>query len=452
MNPTLDTFLQEVGILTKQVTPYDQKLLSGTTDFLGRTQPMGVMTGNAEASWLNVSTGTNLTSQGFAQHAIVYTIVSRIIEAAAPLPWGVYQVDGKGQRTLDPRHPLNALLDAPNPKQSWHDVLTALCGYLLVTGNAYLLKESPSGGINAGKPRTVRVLNAKTEVLGGDDEDEPVTGYREYKKNGKYVDHAPEDVLHLKYWNPNNAKYGLSPVAAGYKLVTAADSGLSSRVRAYQNQGPPGLLTKKGTGESWSDDQAPALQRWFSSFLRGGRNHGNIPITNGDVAWVSMGLSPVDLDVLEALHTDRDGIADLFAFPGHLLNGGKGTTFNNYGEAKRAMYSGCVVPLLQKIRSRVSPFLCAPYKDERVLNFDTSGVPELQANKKEQAEWLNQAWWVSTQRKQEIMGEEIDPTLPTYFIPSTQTAVLNPDDAAAQAAAEAAAVKRLEDAGIQDYK
>ena len=453
MNPTLDLALQSLGL--KQVSPtvLDLKLLGGTTDGLGRTQPMGAgVTGAAEAAWLNVTTGTQLTTAGFSQHAIVYTIVSRIIESAAPLPWGVYALDAQGQRAADPTHPLNALLAAPNGKQSWHDLLTSLCGYLLVTGNAYLLKESPANGPNAGKPTKVRVLNARTEVLGGDDDDDEVTGYREHLANGRWRDHAPADVCHYKYWNPNGAKYGLSPVSAGYKLVTAADSGLSSRVRAYQNQGPPGLLTKKGAGEEWGEAQAPAVQSWFSSFLRGGRNQNKIPVTNGDIAWVSMGLSPVDLDVLQALQTDRDGIADLFAYPGQLLNGSTGTTFNNVGEAKRSSYSGCIIPLLQKLRERTSPFLCGPYHDGRVLNFDTSGVPELQANKQEQVTWLKDAYWVSTQEKQRIMGIEADDTLPAYFIPSMLTAVLNPADAAAQAAAEAAAVKALEDAGIQDYK
>ena len=58
----------------------------------------------------------------------------------------------------------------------------------------------------------------------------------------------------------------------------------------------------------------------------------------------------------------------------------------------------------------------------------------------------------STQRKQEIMGEEVDDTLPAYFVPAMLTAVLSPEDAAAQAAQEAAAVKRWEDLGLSDYK
>ena len=452
MNPTLDIAMQSFGLKKVAPTVLDVKLFSGTTDGIGRTLDMAQLTGSAPAVWLNTGAG-GLTTDGFSRHAVTYTIISRIIEAGAALPWYVYAVDDKGQRQVDPKHPLNALLAAPNDAQSWHDILAALLGYLDTTGNAYLLKEAPANGPNAGKPTRVRVLPAPLiEVRGGSGWDDPVTGYREKLPGGQHQDHAPEDVCHIKYWNPDSARYGLSPIAAGFMLVTAANAGLSARVRAYQNQGPPGILTKKGAGESWGQDGAQAAQSWFSSFLRGGRNQSRIPVVNGDVAWVSMGLSPVDLDVLEALQADRDGIADLFAYPGQLLNGSKGTTFNNVGEAKRSFYSGCVIIRLQKLRERLSPFLCGAYADGRFLNFDTSGVPELQANKLEQADLLGKCWWVPVKEKQAIMGFAETWTGPEFMLPAGLTALVDPADAAALAAAEAAAVKRLEEAGISDYK
>ena len=64
----------------------------------------------------------------------------------------------------------------------------------------------------------------------------------------------------------------------------------------------------------------------------------------GDLGYLKLGLSPVDMDVLEALPHDKDLICDLLRFPGQLLNGSKGTTFSNMGEAGAALYSRCVIP------------------------------------------------------------------------------------------------------------
>ena len=86
------------------------------------------------------------------------------------------------------------------------------------------------------------------------------------------TDYPPEEILHLKTYNPLNPHRGLSPLAAGNDALTAAKSGLESRVRQYQNQGPPGIVyVKPGAGqlEDFTPDQASGIQRWFDSFRPG---------------------------------------------------------------------------------------------------------------------------------------------------------------------------------------
>jgi len=40
-------------------------------------------------------------------------------------------------------------------------------------------------------------------------------------------------------------------------------------------------------------------------------------------------------------------------------------------------------------------------------------------DKEKQVKWLKDAYWLSTQRKQEIMGEKADNSLPSYLIPTS---------------------------------
>jgi HK97 family phage portal protein len=74
-----------------------------------------------------------LAREGFARNPVAYRCVRMIAEAAASLPFILY--DGRQELT---DHPLAALLERPNPRDSRATLLEALFGYLLASGNGYL--------------------------------------------------------------------------------------------------------------------------------------------------------------------------------------------------------------------------------------------------------------------------------------------------------------------------
>lgn len=421
MNPILDTTLQALGLKGTAPTKLDVKLM---VDGIGRTLPMTYTTGNALASWLG-RTGTALSSAGYSNHGTAYSIISYILSTAAPLPWAPYKLDGQDNKAKpQPKHPLAGLLYRPNPRQSLADFMTEAAGSMLLHGEVFIRKVRPEFSRNAGKTAELWVLNSHQVELRGENGmpesqlsiyDQPVA-YR-YTENGKWVDYPAEEIIHLKYWNPENPHRGLSPVSAGSDAITASKSGLVSRVTQYQNQGPPGVLHGKGEGEAWTAEQAGRVQDWFASFFTGGRRQGKIPVTNQEVGFISMGLSPVDLDVLSAIPHDKDAVADLWHFPGQLLNGSKGTTFSNMGEAGAALYSRCVIPLLTFLRDGLNRGLGEEYKDGVYLDFDTSHIPELQPNKEKLAQWLSIAWWVPVKEKQRMMGLPVTWDGDEYMVP-----------------------------------
>lgn len=417
MGSFLTVTKQALGLQPVAPTRLDVKLLSGSTDHLGRTMPMVSYTNGEQPRWLSTDAG-ELTKTGYSNHAVAYAVISYILTTAAAVPWAVYQVKSDDTVERLPKHPLADLLYRPNPRHSWADIVLHGCGHLLTCGNAYLHGVRPDMGSRAGKIGEVWPMPATLEVRGGGWLEE-VTGYRLQKASGGYESWEPADILHLKYWNPEDTKYGLSPVAAGIHSLTAAKSGIEARVRQYQNQGPPGILfDKTPNGEPWTDSQMQGFRAYLSRFFGGGRDRGRVPVLGGELGYLNLGLSPVDLDVLAAIPHDKDAVCDLYHFPGQLLNGAKGSTFNNVSEARRALYTTCITPLLSVLRDGLNRWLGEEYGDGVYIDFDLSAVPELQANKKELAEWLALAWWIPTARKQEMMGEAVDKDLPQYLIPA----------------------------------
>ena len=66
----------------------------------------------------------------------VYIAINRIAEAVALVPLRVLRLEGEQQVEVE-RHPLEVLLDAPNPYLSRFELFEQTCGMLELTGNAY---------------------------------------------------------------------------------------------------------------------------------------------------------------------------------------------------------------------------------------------------------------------------------------------------------------------------
>lgn len=414
------------------------------TDDIGRTLAInagggGQYVNTAAARWLGVG-GSDLNQNGYSNHGTAFSVISYILDTAAPIPWGVYKLDKADNRAqLQPNHPLAALLYRPNPMQTWAQLKRQAQGCYEVRGEFFLRAVRPNAGSKAGKTAEIWCLVGKVELLpltGLGEQDKP-TGYRHTDAiTGRVTDYPADEILHEFTWNPSDPHRGLSPVQAGIDAITAAKSGLESRVRQYQNQGPPGIVYDESEAK-WTPEQAGGVQRWFDSFLPGRKRQGNVPVISGKLGYLKLGLSPVDMDVLAAVPFDKDAICDLWHFPGQLLNGSKGTTFSNMGEAGAALYSRCVLPLETVFKDSLNRWLGPEYNDEVYIDFDVSHIPELQPNKAKLAEWLNLCPWISTQEKQRIMGVEVDDDLPKYLFPmglQTQEDLVGvpavPDDAA----------------------
>src|SRR5205814_7498572 len=74
-----------------------------------------------------------LAAEGFAANPVGYRSVRMIAEAAASVPWLLFE--GEEERSA---HPLLDLLRKPNPAQAGRELMESFYGHLEVAGNAYL--------------------------------------------------------------------------------------------------------------------------------------------------------------------------------------------------------------------------------------------------------------------------------------------------------------------------
>ena len=148
-----------------------------------------------------------LAREGFAKNPVAYRCIRMIAEAAASAPLVVFH---EGRRAAD--HPLQRLLDRPNPEQGGPDLMEAFFGSLQTAGNAYLeaagVGEAP-GELYALRPDRMKVVPGRQgwpEAY-----DDSVSG-RSVRLTRDADGWLP--VLHLKLVLPADDHYGFSPLDA----------------------------------------------------------------------------------------------------------------------------------------------------------------------------------------------------------------------------------------------
>lgn len=137
-----------------------------------------------------------LARQGFTRNPVVYRAVRMIAEAAASVPFVLYE----GRAELD-THPMLDLLARPNPAQTGTALLEHAYAGLQVAGNTYLEAVRLNGAV-----RELYALRADRMRVVPSRDGWPAAYI--YSAGGSEARLAREDVLHLKLFHPLDDHYG----------------------------------------------------------------------------------------------------------------------------------------------------------------------------------------------------------------------------------------------------
>ena len=364
--------------------------------------------------------------QGFHQNAIVYQVVNWIIGKAASVDFGVrvYQ-NGEMMEELD-QHPLLDLLKDPNPIMGKQEFFEQYYGYTLTTGNGYIYGPRLEAGQNQGQTKEIFVLPAHfTDVVTGDSALSPVQGYK--VTYGNQSTFRAEDVMHTRltnlYWEAGEAYYGASPLRAGARVLTKSNSNEDAAVAMFQQMGLRGILSQDSNNDdAWTSEQVSQVERSFYNKFGGSHNAGKTLITNTAVRWQDVGLSPVDMALLEDHLQNLRTICGIYKVSSRLFNDPNASTYNNMEQDIRNAWVNAILPLVQRFVDGFNSWLCEAYKEgntEYRIYAKTDNIAELQKNKRELTEWLGGAWWIDFNEKREAMGfDKIEGKDGLFYIPS----------------------------------
>ncbi len=249
--------------------------------------------------------------------------------------------------------------------------------YLQTAGNAYLhavIAEGEVKGIYALRPDRMAAM------VGRD-------GYAEayaYTSGGKSVtlrqDTAPvASVLHLTLFHPLDDHYGLAPLEAAQQSLDLHNAAARAGTRRCST-------IRRGRAARWSIRPAPAnLTPQQFDRLKGELELAfqARPMPDGrwcwkaGLDWKSIGISPKDMDFIEAKHAAAREIALAFGVPPMLLGNPGDNTYSNLAEANRALWRQTIVPLVRRVTDDLSFWLAPAFGGRVALEPDFDGVEAL---------------------------------------------------------------------------
>ncbi|MCU0499001.1 MAG: phage portal protein [Anaerolineae bacterium] len=289
----------------------------------------------------------------------VYVAINRIAEASALVPLHVYRIEGD-RRLEVVRHPLEVLLDAPNPFLSRFELFEQTLGFLELTGNAYWLLI----GDESGRPREIWPLRPDRMTIVPDAYDH-IKGYV-YEVDGQRMPLSTLEVIHFKRWHPANDYYGLSALEAARVAI------LSDRAMAEWNKNtfgddhgvPAGVVNIR---ERISDADFERIKReWRTAYGAGQRR--TAFVRGGEIEWRSIGLSHTDLDFLQGRKAHRDEILNIFGIPVGLVS--DNATEANAKVAERLFIERTLYPKLVRIAQKISQDLLPFWSEDGIAQFE----------------------------------------------------------------------------------
>ena len=362
------------------------RALGGT---LEQKQLPSVNTGGSNGSLVYQAVGTghnrkntykDFAEEGYSSNAVAFRCINEISQGAASIP---FNVKFKDQALED--HPALALLNRPNPLQAAVEYFQALYSYLLISGNSYALKiKTDAGGVSElylFRPDRIEVKPSDNYMP---------KGY-EYKVGGKMVAYYEADpqtgmseVKHFKLWNPLNDYYGLSPIYAASADIDLHNLIAKHNVNLLNNGArPTGAVVfnpkdlKSGYSVQLTEDQRRQVIADLDSRFTGAANSGRTMLLEGDFDWKEMGMTPKDMDFLNAKNMSARDIALCFGVPSQLVGVPDSQTYANVQEARLALYEETIIPLARRVESDMNEWLMPEFGEELRFEYDIDEIPAI---------------------------------------------------------------------------
>jgi len=293
----------------------------------------------------------------------VHTAVKMTAQTAAPTVLNVKKRAGEELEDIQ-NHPLEMLLQRPNPLHSRFEFLEATVAGLKLTGNAYWWLNRTSEN----SPPSELWIIESNQIVPVPDERQFLRGYLYDPGNGQPIALNPWEIVHFKTYNPFSQFVGLSAIEA-FAVQAAGDieaAKWNTKLFGENNGRLPGILAFADAinDTDWKkllDQVADASAKRNYMMLRG--------TGAGDVKWMQAAATQKEMEFLAGREFTRDEIFGVMA-PGLASMLAVNSTEASSKTGKATFLEFTVYPMLTSIGDKITNNLLPVYGDNLMAEFE----------------------------------------------------------------------------------
>lgn len=353
--------------------------------------------------------------EGYGLNPVVRACVDKIADAITSVDLSAYKKNKEGEYELVKLHPMLDLITKPNPAMSCDDFLGAFVRYYLIAGKAFIQGIGYDAMQSRPKPPSELHL-LRPDLVKIEMGDKGLPSFYEYR-NANYTKRFPvnqitglSELLYKKTFNPTDAWEGLSPMTASAYGVDIQNYGAMWNLRLLQNEGrPSGALTVNGSDgstQTLTEEQYYRLKEQIEQQFTGAANAGRPLLLEGGLQWQEMSMNAKDMDHQENINNAKRDIALAYGVPPMLLGIPGDATYSNMAEARLALWTDTVIPLLRSVLGSINSWLAPCYNDGVELWYDEDTIPALEPLRKMKADRVEASTTMTINEKRAAMGIE----------------------------------------------
>ncbi len=335
-----------------------------------KAQPLGTAAAllppyqSGQPLWSDWSTEKAITD-GYKASIWVYRPICTLADAVSSVSWFVSRKASDDTWERVDGHPLEALLEEPNPYMSRRELFERMVQHLCLAGNAVLLKVGTRSQTREIWPLDVRWVK-------------PVPNRVEWIEAYEYEDGSTKrrfpagDVIHVMLPDPATPYWGMSPLKAASKAVDTDVEAANWNMLTLQSRlSAEGLLTFE---QAMTRDQHDEIRQRIRERITGAGGD-RLLVVGGSAKFTPMSSTAKDQEVTSQRELNREDLCLALGVP-PILYGIGDPTYSNMQVAQRALWQQTVVPMLERFAGALQRALM-PNEPNLWLRYDLTTVEAL---------------------------------------------------------------------------